>query len=143
MIDGSDMGPPESAARMSVLSSDGSLGVAINYSFGEDQGYRSSSAESSEDDFELVVNNNLNFGCVGSSGVGDGPPGAAHVAIDQFIGHIAQLGLAGKLDVCEIFCGVGAVGELCVRRRLHSGESFDLCTVFDLTKLAHQRLVLD
>ena len=128
---------------MFVLGSDGSLGAAINYCFGEGQGDRSSSVVSSEDVLAWIFNSNYSLSFSGSSGGGDGPPGAAHVAIEQFIGHIAQLGLVGKFDVCEIFGGVGGVGGLCVRRRLHSGEKLYLCTGFDLTKPAHQRIILD
>ena len=69
----------------------------------------------------------------------DDPSGRASVLIEDFVGYLSQLKLAGRPDVVDIFGGVKGVGKFGVRRRLLSGENFDLVTGFDLGNPSHQR----
>ena len=127
---------------MTALAADGSLVVAINYSFGFDQDCRSPSAESSEDDLERVAHDNFSFSFVGSSGGGPEPPRAARVPINQFVGCLHKIELAGRIDVMEIVGGNAGVGKVAIRRRLRGGGDIDFVTGFDSTKPGDQRHVL-
>ena len=37
------------------------------------------------------------------------------------------------IDVCEICGGKGGVSRIAIRRRLKTGQNFDICVGFDLT----------
>ena len=46
------------------------------------------------------------------------------------------------IDLCELCGGVGRPTQIAVRRRLRTGENFDLVTGFDLGNAAHQQHIL-
>ena len=139
---GSDCGPLERSCHWSsVLGADGSLGAAIDYSFGDNLELCSTSAESSGEDAEHILLDNFCLYLSGSSGGAEGHQGRS-CSLEDFVAYLSRPALAGTLDLVEIFGGEGGVGKIGVRRRLRTGENFDLQTGFDLTKAADQRLVL-
>ena len=138
---GSDLGPFESVAWTATLGADGSLDAARKSSFDIiDCG--SSTVESSEGEFERVLEHNFGLHLASRSGGFDVHHRAGHVPIEQFVGHLQQPKLAGLLDVIGIFGGFGGVDEIAVRRRLRSSEGFDLAAGFDVCKPEHQTHVL-
>ena len=43
---------------------------------------------------------------------------------------------SSSIDVCEICGGEAGVSKICIRRRLKTGENFDIVAGFDLTQKA-------
>ena len=59
---------------------------------------------------------------------------------DSMLAYMARMGPG--IDVAELCGGVGRTVQVAVRRRLRSGQNFDLVTGFDLGHPGDQRKVL-
>ena len=64
-------------------------------------------------------------------------PTSETVPMEEAMTYLSNPRLEGQLDVMEVFGGQGGVPKVCIRRRLRTGDNFDLVSGMDLTKRSH------
>ena len=134
---GSNLRPLNEIPLANALAPSGNPNSGVTYNFLDHDAFNSSSAESSRDEAEKILNDNCSLyyllGC-GGAHEHQGPPKNAQIDVNDLLEFLAKPENVGnRVDVVELCCGEGGVGKLCIRRRLRRGERFDIIIWFDLS----------
>ena len=69
--------------------------------------------------------------------------GSTFIPIDCIVSYLTHSALKGRVDIVEIFGGMGGISRIAIRRRLVTGKNFDLVTGCDLESDKDFRTVTD
>ena len=144
---GSDLGPIDDGSERALLAHPSSdLDDTVAFCF-----YDSVEMGDIEDDkWEDSLRDNFSLHyLLGSEVDEDGEefkskhPGATFVEFENLMTYLSGDKMAGDMDVMELFGGEAGVTRIALRRRLRTGENFDLITGADLTDKKMQQTLFD
>ena len=120
---GSELAPLGEVPMQTVFAADGVEGSAVACSFFGSRVCCSGCADVPVEGLEEILGDNLGLHYFSGS---DGHarhtcPRSVEIPVAELCSYLARPGLAGKVNVVEVFGGAPGVGQLCVRRRLVRG----------------------
>ena len=141
---GSDTGPIDDASERSLYALSGHVDDAVKYSFWNSR--ESHDLVVIEDLENLVRDDNFHLNYLLGSECDDdnyvfthAHPRANAVYFTDLDAYMSSPSRSGRVEVMEVFGGLGGVSKIAIRRKLVTGENFDVVTGTDLTVPANQR----